>query len=144
MFQALQVFGAATYERNTLHDRNDSSKDETDDGYGVETGIRVPFPDVELHAAYKYLDLGKTENGTAKVTGSRYGGGVLLQLTPYWGLIGDYRHIDHTFKDDTSAGGKAKFKLDEWLVGFRWYFATDIEKYKRKGGLLTRFFGAAE
>jgi hypothetical protein len=130
--ESLQFYGVASYERAELHDRDDSTKDETDWGWGLEGGARMPFPNVELQAYYKHFNLGDTEQNL-KVFGDRYGAGVLLQLTPYLGLTGDYHLIGHRWGSD--------FTLTEWTVGFRAYFATDVERRRRHGGLLTGLFG---
>jgi hypothetical protein len=135
-FSNFQLFGNVTYEQSVIHNRTDSGtgdNNETDYGYGVEGGVRVPLPNLELQASYKHYNLGKAEDVDLKVFGDRYGGGVLVQLTPYFDLTANYQHIEHRIGAD--------WAFDEWLVGFRSYFATDIEKYKRKGGLLTGWLG---
>lgn len=132
-----QVFGIATYEHRLLHVRGDSTQDDRSDGYGLEVGGRVPWDIFELHAAYKYMDFGKTELGSIyKTKATRYGGGVAVQLTPWFALTGDWRHIDHdNNSDDTATAADVKWNFDEWLVGFRSYFATDADKYQRHEGI---------
>lgn len=140
--RAYQLFGIATYEHNQLHYPRHSDQDDRGDGYGVEAGGRIPWNIFELHASYKYLNFGKTEFADGyKTTGARYGGGVLVQLTPWFALTGDWHHLDHTFKSgDAAASPDEKWKFDEWLVGFRSYFATDADKWKRHEGI----FGTGE
>lgn len=130
----LQLFGAATYERANLDWVNNppTADDDTDEGYGLQGGIRAPFDNFEFTSSYKYINRGKTDG--FKVTGDKYGAGVLVQISPYFGLTADYRRIDETAKD---SGTSAKTQYNEWLVGFRTYFATDIDRYRRRGG----FFG---
>lgn len=133
----LQLFGSATYERSNVDfvDVPPLADDDTDEGFGLQTGIRAPFNNFEFSASYKYMNYGKT-NGF-KVTGDKYGAGVLVQITPFFGLTADYRRLDETGKDDGPPASTNKTEYNEWLVGFRSYFATDIDRYRRRGG----FFG---
>ena len=131
MERAYQVYGIASYEHHIIHPRDNdpATKDDRGDGYGVEVGGRVPWKAYELHASYKYFNLGKTEVADdVKTSGMRYGAGVAVQLTPWFALTGDWRHVDHDWKANS---GSLKWNFDEWLVGFRRYFATDGDKYNR-------------
>jgi len=137
LMQHLQLFGAATYERTLVNDvtRAPGATDDADEGYGITAGIRIPYDSFEFDGSYRYMSYGDT-NGT-KVTGDKFGAGVLVQLTPFFGLTGGYRRLD--FKNLRGAAG-LKDQFDEWTVGFRAYFATDIDRYRRRGG----FFGTGE
>jgi hypothetical protein len=133
----LQLFGAATYERTLYNDvtHTPGSTDNADEGYGITAGLRVPYDNFEFTGAYRYMNYGTTNN--IDVTGGRYGAGVLVQITPFLGLTGNYQRLQFDYKGNTSS---AKSTFDEWTVGFRSYFATDIDRYRRRGG----FFGTGE
>lgn len=133
-----QFHGGVSYERYEFDDNNNSANDYQPNGYGVEVGARYAFENVELHAAYRYLDFGKIDgasgNNTIDFNGSRYGLGADLQLSPWWSLVADYRVRQHKFET-----GSASTKVDytAWTVGFRHYFATDPDRLMRHGGLLS-------
>jgi len=131
----LQLFGDATYERRIFNDVTNvpGRRDDKDEGYGAEAGVRAPWGSFEAHASYRYMNYGETDK--FKVTGARYGGGVVVQLSPYFALTGDYRFIDIDHKGQTGADGKEHFK--EYLAGFRAYFATDIDRWRRRGGIFS-------
>ncbi|MGH8442415.1 MAG: hypothetical protein ACRETF_05875 [Nevskiaceae bacterium] len=135
-----QFHGALTYERIEGDDNTDSANDYVEDGYGVEVGARYAFPDVAVHAEYRYLDFGSLggTGGAVDFTGSRYGVGADVQLSPWWSLVADYRVRAHQFD---ASGGSATVDYSEWTVGFRHYFATAADRLARHGGLLG---GAAE
>ncbi len=137
MSRHLQLFGAATYERTLYNDVTHSpgAADNADEGYGVTAGIRLPFHDFEFNSAYRYMNYGTTAG--VDVTGGKYGAGVLVQLSPFFGLTADYTRLQFDYK---ASAGSAKSTFDEWTVGFRSYFATDIDRYRRRGG----FFGSGE
>jgi hypothetical protein len=127
----LQLFGAATYERTIFNDVTGFVPDDADEGYGVTAGVRVPFDNFEFTGSYRYMNYGETNK--IKVSGDRFNGGILVQISPYFGLTGDYRRLDINSK---GTGIDAKSQHDEWTVGFRTYFATDIDRYRRRGGFL--------
>lgn len=130
--KAMQVFGDVTYERTIFNFVNASGFDDADEGYGVRAGVRVPFESFEFSASYRYMNYGETNN--VKVTGGKYGAGAAMQLTPFFALTADYRQVDIT---DKGTGVDAKASFAEWLVGFRSYFATDIDRYRRRGGIFS-------
>jgi hypothetical protein len=125
------VFGNATYERSMYNDVTHFVPDDKDEGYGVEAGVRAPWQSFEAHASYRYLNYGETQK--TKVTGGKYGGGLVVQLSPYFALTGDYRFLDIDYKPQTGIASKEHFA--EYLVGFRAYFATDIDRWRRRGGI---------
>lgn len=128
-------FGA-TYERIETDVKQNPAADEVEEGYGAEVGARYAFPNVELHAAYRYLDFGDYRFAGVDLdfTGARYGAGVDLQLSPWWSLVADYRVREHKL-DAPAASDTDEFS--EWSVGFRRYFATDPDRRLRRGGVLT-------
>lgn len=135
----LQLFGVASYERRIYNDVTGFIKDDADEGYGVQGGVRVPYDNFEFTAAYRYMGYGKTDD--LKVTGDKYAAGFVVQLTPFFGLTADYGRFDLTAKGaGPKSGIKTKDEFDQWTVGFRSYFATDIDRYRRRGG----FFGSGE
>lgn len=133
-----QFFGAVTYERRDLDDALAPDADLSNEGYGVQVGARARLPDVELHASYKYLDL--SDGGDTELTGGKYGGGIAVQLSPWWALVADYS-VRQLEEEGVDGGATDETDYDEWSVGFRRYFATDTDRRKRKGGLLGRAFG---
>lgn len=128
-----QFFGNATWERQELDSNADSSADRDEEGYGVEVGARYALQNMALHASYKHLDFG--EVGSDEVTGAQYGGGLALQLSPWWALTADYRVRDFDIEDTGGAGTDTQ-EYSEWSVGFRRYFPTDSDPRKRKDGVL--------
>jgi predicted porin len=132
-----QFHGAVTYERYEFDDNTNSAGDSQEEGYGVEVGARYALENVELHAAYRYLDFGDLAHTDTGFKGSRYGLGADLQLSPWWSLVADYRVRQHKF--DVS-GPASKTDYTEWTVGFRHYFATDPDRLNRHGGLLNGLF----
>lgn len=130
-----QFFGAVTYERTDFDD-NQTTEDETQDGYGVQLGARAVLTNLEVHAAYKYLDLGKV-GPDGELTGARYGAGLALDLSPWWSLVGDYSIRQHTVD---FPGGSAEGEFQEWTVGFRRYLVTQTDRRKRTGGVLSSLF----
>lgn len=132
----VEFYGNGTYERTVFNDVTGSNDDDRDEGYGVQLGARAPFEFAEVHGYYRYMNYGKTDD--VKVTGARYGIGGLLQLTPYFGLTLDARHMKFDYKEDLPApatNASAAIDYTEYLVGFRAYFATDIDRWRRRGGL---------
>ena len=132
-----QFFGGVTYERAEF-DHNDAPQtDAEEDGYGVEIGGRYMLPDVELHAAYRYIDYGKVDTTEVDLKGSRYVIGADVQLCPWWSLVADYRarqlKVDDVNTDYTG-----------FTVGFRRYFVSDTDRRARKGGLLNTLFSGGE
>lgn len=121
-----QFHGAVTYER-LVPDQLDH-----EEGYGVEVGARYALPNVELHAAYRYLDYGEVQPGV-DLTGARYGTGVALQLSNWWSLAADYRVREHELD---GAGTSSTTEYREWSVGLRRHFATATDRRARHGGLL--------
>jgi len=130
-----QVHGAATYERVAGDDDTNAANDYVEEGYGVEVGGRFAFTDGELHAAWRYLDLGSAggTGGAVDLSGSRYVVGGALQLGNWWSLIADYRVREHKFE---GGGSSATVEYNEFTIGFRRYFATDTDRKNRHGGLL--------
>lgn len=126
-----QFFGNVTWERLEFDSNTDPSTDYDDEGYGVEVGARYAMSSVELHAAYKYIDLGQVLG--ADVTAARYGAGVALSLSPWWALAADYRVRQQEYE---ASGTSAEDEYAEWSVGFRRYFPTDADPRKRKDGVL--------
>lgn len=138
-----QVFVAATYERAFFDDNKSQTGDHEEEGYGAEGGVRAVVPFIELHASYKYFDLGKIDPVT-DVTGARYGGGIVVDLTPWWSLTGDYRIRTHEYEDTSPTpppGAAPEDEWTEWSVGLRRYFATQTDRRNRKGGLFSALFG---
>jgi hypothetical protein len=135
MDPAWQAFIAATYERASYDDNKSSTGDHDEEGYGVEGGFRAAASVAEFHASYKYFALGEVAPGVA-LTGARYGGGVAIDLTPWWSLTGDYRIRSHEF-EDSNTGTTAEAEWTEWSVGLRRYFVTQTDRRNRSGGVLT-------
>ena len=131
-----QLHGAATYERVEGDDNSNSAGDYVEEGYGVEVGVRFAFTDGELHAAYRYLDLGTASGtgGARDLSGARYNLGVDVQLGNWWSAVADYRVREH----ELEGGGLASASVDynEFTIGLRRYFATDTDRKNRHGGLL--------
>lgn len=143
-----QVFAAATYERAAYDDNKSQAGDHDEEGYGVEGGVRAVIPNVEFHASYKFIDLGKI-GPTTEVTGSRFGGGIALDLTAWWSLTGDYRIRTHEYEDSSATPvASTEEEWTEWTVGLRRYFVTQTDRRNRTGGLLTALsdalFGSGE
>lgn len=130
-----QAYGAVTYEAAEHDDNATASGDHEEGGYGVEVGGRAVVDNVEFHAAYKYLDLGNIAPDVG-LTGSRYGAGLALDLSPWWSLSADYTVRTHEI--DMASND---VEWTEWSVGFRRYFVTQTDRHARKGGLLTGLFG---
>jgi hypothetical protein len=130
-----QVHGAATYERVDGKDNSNAGNDYVEEGYGVEIGGRYTFTDVEVHAAYRYLDLGTASGtgGAVDLTGARYNAGVDVQLGNWWSVVADYRVREHKLEGN---GASATVDYNEWTLGIRRYFATDTDRKNRHGGLL--------
>lgn len=135
--------GAVTYERIEFDDNVTPANDYIEEGFGVELGARYAFPDIEVHAAYRYLDFGSVNGtgGAVDFTGARYGVGADVQLTAWWSLVADYRVREH--KNEAS-GSSSTTDYNEWTVGFRRYFASDTDRLMRHGGLFNGDEDAAE
>lgn len=133
-----QFSGAVTYERIEVDFNPDPSFDSVEDGYGIELGARYAFTNVEVHAAYRYLDFGSVDQTDIDFTGARYNAGADVQLGAWWSFVADYRVREHKFK---ASGASATTDYNEWTVGFRRYFATDTDRKARHGGLLTGMMG---
>jgi len=138
-----QAFVAATYERAHFDDNKSQSGDHEEEGYGVEGGIRAVLPLMEVHASYKYFDLGEAAPELA-LTGSRYGGGVAIDLTSWWSLTADYRVRTHEFEDSGTTPASAEVEFSEWSVGLRRYFVTQTDRGNRSGGLWNAMFGSTD
>ena len=134
-----QVFGAVTWEYAAFDDKLSSAGDHDESGYGVTAGGRAVMENVELHASYKYIDLGNAYPDVA-LTGARFGGGLVLDLTRWWSLSADY--VIRTHEYDTAAGTEQEWQ--EYTVGFRRYFVTQADRGARKGGLLTGLFSGED
>lgn len=136
----LQLFAVASYERKLYDDVvGGLVRDDADEGFGAQGGVRIPYGNFEFTGAYRYLNYGKTND--LKVTGDKFGGGILVQLWPNFGLTADYRRFDLKYKGTGPAAGvHQEDQFSEWMVGFRSYFATDIDRSRRRGG----FFGGGE
>jgi hypothetical protein len=130
--RTFQLFLNGSYERYEFDHDQFPATDFDEDGWGAEAGLRWALPNVELFAAYKYMDFGKFANDF-DFTGSRYRGGLALQLSPNWSLAAEYAVRTHEFEDSASS---VELEYSEWTVGFRRYFATDTDRYRRKGGLI--------
>lgn len=139
-----QAFIAATYERAHYDDNKFSEFfDHEEEGYGAEAGFRAVLPLMEFHASYKYFDLGETDPGVA-LTGSRFGGGVAIDLTSWWSLTGDYRVRTHEYEDPSTTPSTSEFEFTEWTVGLRRYFVTQTDRRNRTGGLWNAMFGGGD
>lgn len=136
---AWQVFGAVTWEYAAFDDHVTSAGDHDEQGYGVAAGARVALGDIALHASYKYFDLGNAFPDVA-LTGTRFGGGLAIDLTRWWSLSADYTVRTHEY--DTAAGVEQEWR--EYTVGLRRYFVTQADRRARKGGLLTGEGDASE
>lgn len=132
-----QFHGGLTYERIEGDDNAAPANDYTEEGYGVEVGGRYALGEVELHAAYRYLDFGTIDQSEVDFTGSRFNVGADVQLCPWWSLVADYRMREHKF-DASGASGSVDYT--EYTVGFRRYFASETDRKQRKGGLLNGLF----
>ena len=135
MSKYVQIFGDATYERTVVNDVTGSAADDDDEGYGVQTGVRAPLGSFEFSAAYRYMNYGETSN--LKVTAGKYGAGAVMHLSPYFALTADATRMERSYKSTLPAGGSLKSRFDEWTVGFRAEFATDIDRYRRRGGIFS-------
>jgi hypothetical protein len=129
-----QFFGGASYERIVT---KGGGVGEVEEGYGVEIGGRYMLPDVELHAAVRYLDYGSAFGTEADLTGLRYVLGADVQLCPWWSLIADYR--GRRLEVD-GAGVSAQTDYTGFTVGFRRYFVSATDRRNRSGGLLNGLF----
>lgn len=127
-----QPYIAATYEQIQFDDNTAPENDDDDEGYGVEVGVRVALSSLELGAHYKHLDYGKAVNDADR-TGARYGVLAALQLSPQWALSAQYRVLTLTTE---GSGFEQETEYSDWSLGFRRYFATDVDRRKRKGGIL--------
>lgn len=136
-----QVHGAVTYERVENDDNADPANDFVEDGYGVGLGGRYVFSDVELGAAYRYLDFGTVDGTDTDFTGSRINIDAALQLGNWWSLVAGYRILEHKFETNVDS---ATVDYSEWTVGFRRYFVTNTDRKNRHGGVLNRFGGEEE
>lgn len=135
-----QFHVAATYERSYFEDDSTADADQDGEGYGGEAGLRVVAPFTELHASYKYFDLGELDPVT-EVTGARYGAGIVLNLSSWWSLTGDYRVRKHEFEDTSQPGAAStEDEFTEWTVGLRRYFVTQTDRRQRGPGLLSELF----
>jgi len=132
-----QFHVGVSYERVEADSNGNPAADDTEDGYGAELGLRYMFPNVEVHAGYRYMDFGEIVSGV-DFTGARYGAGFDLQLSPWWSLVADYKVREHTFE---AGGSSDTTDFNEYSVGFRHYFATDSDLRNRHGGLLTGMGG---
>lgn len=133
-----QFHGGLSYERFESDDNSAPVNDFIEEGYGVEVGGRfVPLDNIELHAAYRYLDFGTIDQTDVDFTGSRFNVGVDLQLCPWWSLVADYRMREHKFE---TGGASDAVDYTEYTVGFRRYFATETDRKRRTGGLLDVLF----
>lgn len=132
MINFLQLYGVASYERTLFNDVTGGVPDNKDEGFGVQVGARYPIGSFEFNTSYRYMNYGKTDD--IKVTGGRYGVGSVMQLTPYFALTADARRTEFTL-DDSVTGASGKQRFDEWTVGFRAYFATAIDRWRRRGGI---------
>lgn len=140
-----QAFGAATYEQLEYDDERAARSlfEATQDGWGVSLGVKYAMPNFEVSTSAKYsrfsdlYDIRTPEASRTKygLTAMTYQIGAVLQLTPYWAQTfgGRMRTVDFE-PNDTTAG--FQFEQLEWTVGFRRYFVTSADKWKRKGGLL--------
>lgn len=129
-----QFFAGASYERIVAKGGGVGA---TDEGYGIEVGGRYMLPNVELHAAWRYLDYGGAFGSEADLTGSRLVVGADVQLCPWWSLVADYRA--RTLEvDDT--GVSAETDYTGFTVGFRRYFVSATDRRARSGGVLNNLF----
>lgn len=131
-----QVFGAVTYELHEYDDNLGFANDMDEEGYGVTVGARATLDALELHAAYKYFDLGKA-TPTTDLTGARYGGGLALDLTTWWSLTADYTVRVNEYESTTAS---TESEWQEWSVGLRRYLATPADPRQRSGGILSGLF----
>lgn len=131
-----QAFGAVTWEYAEFDDNLSSAGDHDEAGYGVAAGARAVMDNIEFHASYKYIDLGNAFPDVA-LTGTRFGGGLVLDLTRWWSLSADY--VVRTHEYDTAASAEQEWQ--EYTVGFRRYFVTQTDRRARQGGLLAALFG---
>jgi hypothetical protein len=138
MGRTWQVFGAATYEQLEV-DRtagpggfSEPNPNGREDGWGVTLGARYVLPNLEVQTSAKYAAY--TDFKTLEMTGLTYEVGAGLQLTPYWTQTfgGRYR----TLELEPETGTSLTVNQMEWTVGFRRYFVTSGDKWKRKGGIL--------
>lgn len=134
-----QFHGGLTYERVEGDDNGNPASDYVEEGYGIEVGGRYALENVELHAAYRYLDFGTVDQTDVDFTGSRFNVGADVQLCPWWSLVADYRVREHKFD---GGGASASVDYTGYTVGFRRYFATETDRKQRKGGLLSGLFAA--
>jgi len=138
-----QFFGGVSYERVEFDNNANPATDAEEDGFGVELGGRYMFPNVEVHAAYRYLDFGSVDRSDPEIdfTGARYGAGFDVQLSGWWSLVADYTVREHKFEDSS---GSATVDYNEFSVGFRHYFASDPDRKVRHGGILGELFSGGE
>lgn len=114
-----QFFVAGTYERRHIN-RASSAFDSTDEGYGLQLGVRVPIAMFELQGDYKYFNFGDLPNGKSD-DDTRYRATVLGHLTPGIALTASYETFDQS-------------EAEQWTAGFRFYFKTryDVPPKKRR------------
>lgn len=119
---SLAAFGAVTYERLDLDP--DVGDKLTDEGYGVQVGLRGFFAELfEVSVSYKYLNYGDDSPFLAD-PGEDYDLdvarlGLVLPLSPGLSLTAQYQNVDD-----------GQNELDEYLAGLRFSFG--------KGGLTER------
>lgn len=129
-----QAFGAVTYEQLEF-DRTvgPGLQEATQDGAGVTLGGKFKLPSFEVMAAAKYARY--SDYFSAGLTALSYEIGAGLQLTPYWEATFGGRYRDLEVEPET--GSSLNVLQMEWSAGFRRYFITSGDKWKRTGGIFS-------
>jgi hypothetical protein len=135
-----QAFGGVTYERHDFDVNRTTAGDSTEEGYGVLGGARVTIPFTEFRASAKYLAY-SSPSVDVDLTGMEYGGGVTLDLTPWWSLVGDYSVRQLQYE---AAASTTDRDYTQWSVGLRRYLATKSDPHKRTGGVFGFLFTGDE
>ena len=112
-----QLFAAGTYERRDV-DTGSAAADSTDEGYGVQLGVRVPIRFLELQGDYKHFNFGELPDGKRN-DDDRYRALVLAHLTKTTALTASYETFEQS-------------KVDQWAVGLRFYFKTQYDVPRKK------------
>lgn len=110
---AYQLFGALSYDR---YDFASGGAEDSDDGYGLQFGLRVPYRTIAAQLDYKYLDFGDRRSGPNDDARYRFTGE--WRFHRQWAAVTSYQMFDD-------------FNFVEWTLGFRGYFDTTYDKRRK-------------
>lgn len=115
---AFQVFSVGSYERRDLD--LSGIPDATDEGYGLQLGLRVPIKWFEVQGDYKYFDFGDLPNGERN-DDDRYRAILQARVMKNLALTASYETFEQS-------------KDERWAAGLRFYFKTRYDLPPRKRG----------